>query len=147
MTVLWGSQTGTAHLFADQLEEEIADRGIALPTEVLDPADYDPVRLKDEDVVCFILACYGMGEPTDNAKALYDWLTDPARKSGELAGVRYSVFGLGSSKTHKAYYQVVGRSVDTRMAELGATRFHPLGEGDDDASYVCACLSVRLAWV
>ena len=40
------------------------------------------------------------------------------------------VFGLGN-KTYE-HYNAMGRFVDKRLEELGATRVFELGEGDDD---------------
>jgi sulfite reductase alpha subunit-like flavoprotein len=36
-------------------------------------------------------------------------------------------------QTHKEYYNVVGRKLDTRLEELGSSRVFPRGEGDDNA--------------
>lgn len=46
----------------------------------------------------------------------------------------FQVFGLGN-KTYE-HYNSVATYVDKRLAELGATRVHELGLGDDDAKYV-----------
>ena len=43
---------------------------------------------------------------------------------------RYTVFALGN-KTYE-HYNAMGRFVDKRLAELGAERMYPRGEGDDD---------------
>ena len=66
------------------------------PTEVL-PAD-SPMGAN----VVLILACYGMGEPTDSARPFYEWVMRGA-DGDTLDAVRFAVFGLGSSKTHGQY--------------------------------------------
>ena len=38
-----------------------------------------------------MLACYGQGEPTDNAKPFYDFVMAKERKQGSLKDVRYTV--------------------------------------------------------
>jgi NADPH-ferrihemoprotein reductase len=43
----------------------------------------------------------------------------------------FQVFGLGN-KTYE-HYNEVGKYVDKRLDELGATRVYELGLGDDDA--------------
>lgn len=50
--VLWGSQTGTATGFADDLAREISAMGI--PASSLDLRKYDPVRdlVPNEDPTC-----------------------------------------------------------------------------------------------
>lgn len=94
------------------------------------------------------MATYGEGDPTDNAQAFYEWL-----QSGEadLSGVNFTVcihfrrnlphpylndllvkqvFGLGN-KTYE-HFNAMGKYVDKRMEELGATRVVEAGVGDDD---------------
>ncbi|CAI7993043.1 NADPH--cytochrome P450 reductase [Geodia barretti] len=77
----------------------------------------------------FCVATYGEGDPTDNAQELYDWL-----KNGDvdLSSLNYTVFALGN-KTYE-HYNAMGRFVDQRLEELGATRVFQRGEGDDDAN-------------
>jgi sulfite reductase alpha subunit-like flavoprotein len=41
-----------------------------------------------------VLACYGQGEPTDNAKPFYDFVMAKERKQGSLKDVRYTVRSL-----------------------------------------------------
>lgn len=46
----------------------------------------------------------------------------------------YTVFGLGN-KTYE-HYNEMGRLVDRKLQEMGATCVYERGEGDDDAKYV-----------
>lgn len=48
----------------------------------------------------------------------------------KLCAHRYTVFALGN-KTYE-HYNATGKFVDKRLAELGAERMYPRGEGDDD---------------
>ena len=52
------------------------------------------------------------------------------------------VFGLGN-KTYE-HFNAMGRLVDKRLEELGATRVYELGEGDDDGKLVKVSLNVNL---
>lgn len=137
INVVFGSQTGTAMAFAydavDALEEAVRDgkTRFATSTEVavLDAVEADPSKLFVEDAFnILILACYGQGEPTDNAKKLYKWMVTemPASVPGSFA-----VFGLGSSKTHCEFYNVVGTRTDEALAKAGCKREMPMGYGDD----------------
>lgn len=128
--ILWGSQTGTAEDFAGTLAEEA--RTYDFYSEVEDLESYSPDDLADEQFVIFCLATYGEGEPTDNAKDFYEWLIDEARDPGSMAGVKYTVFGLGN-RTYE-HFNAIARVVDKRMHDLGATRVYERGEGDDDGS-------------
>lgn len=139
VTILWGSQSGTAHLFADQLGEEIQDRGLPCEVEVLGADEFDAAsRLASPDarpdVLFLVMAVYGRGEPTENAQALYEWVMDDARTEADVGAVRFAVFGLGSSKTHAQYYNVIGKQMDARLEALGGQRWLGLTLGDDDTS-------------
>jgi len=126
---LFGSQTGTAEDFANILAEEATANNFF--TEVTDLEDYDTDDLEEEELVIFLLATYGEGEPTDNAREFYEWIMDDEREEGSMSKVKYTVFGLGN-KTFE-HFNEIARKVDKRMEELGAERIFPLGEGDDDA--------------
>lgn len=63
--ILYGSQTGTAHMFADQLSQEIASRNV--DAQVIDLADVQPEKLfqthagNAKELLVFVTACYGVG--------------------------------------------------------------------------------------
>jgi sulfite reductase alpha subunit-like flavoprotein len=132
--VLFGSQTGTAMAFASQLADDLGSSA-GVQATASDLYEYDASALPAEtSAAVFVVSCFGRGEPTDSAKKFYAWAMDPARSAGgarPLKGLRYAVFGLGSSETHSAYYNIVGRNLDARLSELGATRIFARGEGDD----------------
>jgi len=52
-----------------------------------------------------------------------------------LKGVKYAIFGLGSSAYGCERYQAVGKAVDKKLQELGARPICERGEGDDAKSY------------
>lgn len=89
-------QTGTAHGFSMLLEEELCEHDVTCT--VTDLYELDPVRtstmhnaahsndlthplhpprqpesILDHEAIILLMACYGMGEPTDSARAFYDW--------------------------------------------------------------------------
>eukprot|EP00455_Lapot_gusevi_P000133 TRINITY_DN10054_c0_g1_i1.p1 TRINITY_DN10054_c0_g1~~TRINITY_DN10054_c0_g1_i1.p1 ORF type:complete len:670 (+),score=138.47 TRINITY_DN10054_c0_g1_i1:132-2141(+) len=128
--IFFGSQTGTAQGFAEELSHGVLAK--KTKCELLDLADYNPSQLSQEAAACvFVVSCYGQGEPTDNARNFYDWLMSGERAPESLSGVKFSVFGLGSSETHASHYNVVSKAVDKKLEQLGATRLFPLGLGDD----------------
>lgn len=130
MLILFGSQTGTAEEYANTLAEE-ASRSYGFNAVATDMVDFDPEELVDEKLVVFLVATYGEGEPTDNARDFYDWLKDGSREKDLLNGVQYTVFGLGN-KQYKIY-QAMARYFDNRLKDLGAERIFESGEGDADA--------------
>ncbi|KPA85379.1 putative p450 reductase [Leptomonas pyrrhocoris] len=125
--VLFGSQTGTAELFAKTLTREGAKMGV--PIKICDVESYESFNLEYERLVILICATYGEGEPTDTMKDFHDWMFDDCRAVGEeLANVKYTVFGLGD-RQYK-YFCEEGIVMDRRFDELGAKRIYGLSCGD-----------------
>lgn len=75
-----------------------------------------------------MLATYGEGEPTDNAKDFYDALLDES--CPQFPSLKYTIFGLGN-KTYE-FYNAVANRVNERLEELSAERVVEIGLGDDD---------------
>lgn len=128
MLILYGSQTGLAEEFSQTLAEEADAHGFN--AIAMDMIDYDPEDLCNEPFVVFVLATYGEGEPTDNARDFYEWMQDSTHDDTMLSSVKFAVFGLGN-KQYKIY-QAMSRYFDKRCEQLGATRVFPAGEGDAD---------------
>lgn len=132
MIVFYGSQTGTAEEFASRLAKDATRYGFK--AMVADPEEFDMEDLSnlneiDRHLAIFCMATYGEGDPTDNALEFYEWLNNSA---GELKGLNFTVFGLGN-KTYE-HYNETAVCVDKKLGELGGTRIHELGLGDDDAN-------------
>ncbi|EGC38958.1 hypothetical protein DICPUDRAFT_148280 [Dictyostelium purpureum] len=130
MKIFFGTQTRTAEDFSRIIEKE--SKKIGIPCEVVDLESYDVEDLANEWFVMFLVSTHGEGDPTDNAKEFYLWLTNDERPTDLLTGVPFTVFGLGN-KTYE-HYNAVARVIDRRMEELGAKRAFERGEGDDDAT-------------
>ncbi|KAI7864180.1 hypothetical protein BDF14DRAFT_1884493 [Spinellus fusiger] len=136
----YGSQTGTAEDYASRLAKECSQRyGVSCMTADIELYDMSYLDTMDKDsLVVFLMATYGEGEPTDNAAEFWEFLNgdapDFSQSSEEkpLENIRFMVFGLGN-KTYE-HYNSVGRAINRRMIELGATRVGEAGEGDDDGS-------------
>ncbi|KAI9488586.1 hypothetical protein BDB00DRAFT_772242 [Zychaea mexicana] len=133
----YGSQTGTAEDYASRLAKECSQKyGVscmAADIELYDMTFMDSVP--SENLVVFVMATYGEGEPTDNAVDFWELLTSEEpefSESSTLENLRYIVFGLGN-KTYE-HYNSVSRILDSKLTELGAKRLGERGEGDDDAS-------------
>ncbi|XP_078103084.1 S-adenosyl-L-methionine-dependent tRNA 4-demethylwyosine synthase TYW1 isoform X1 [Sander vitreus] len=134
--IFYGSQTGTAKGFAEELSEEVKTLGI--PAEVINIKDYDPDdQLSDEctnkSVCVFLVATYTDGQPTENAEWFCKWLeeasTDFRYGKTYLKGLRYAVFGLGNS-VYVGHYNTVGKNVDKWLWMLSGMRIMTRGEGD-----------------
>jgi sulfite reductase (NADPH) flavoprotein alpha-component len=126
LTILFGSQTGTAEGLAKKVAKEAGKRGFA-PT-VLDMAQTDLAKLANEKNLLVITSTYGDGEPPDNAKALHIALKEATGTL--LASVRFSVCALGD--TNYAQFCQCGKDFDAWLEKLGATRTTPRTDCDLD---------------
>jgi len=125
LTILWGSQTGTAEGLAKQAAKEAGKRGFA-PT-ILDMAATTAEQLATAGNVLVITSTYGDGEPPDNAKALHTALLNGAPS---LAGVRYAVCGLGD--TNYTLFNQCAKDFDAAIAKHGGARVHDRADCDTD---------------
>jgi cytochrome P450 / NADPH-cytochrome P450 reductase len=124
LTVLYGSNLGTAEEFAHRLAETAEINGFATHLAALDQNIGAPT--KDAGLVIFC-SSYN-GAPPDNATKFVDWLQNEA-PADAFAGVRYTVFGCGNREWN-ATYQSVPRLIDDRIKALGGVRIAQRGEGD-----------------
>jgi sulfite reductase (NADPH) flavoprotein alpha-component len=130
LTVLFGSQTGTAEGLAKRVAKEAGKRGFA--ATVLDLAQTDLGKLAAEKNVLLITSTYGDGEPPDNAKAVYTALlaATAAGPATSHAALRYSVCALGD--TNYTQFCKCGADFDVHLEKLGATRVAPRVDCDLD---------------
>jgi NADPH-ferrihemoprotein reductase len=138
MTILYASQTGTAEEFARQFSSEAKRFGFS--GKVVDLIDYEKVKkfvkkkenLNNENLVVFLIATYGEGEPTDNSREFHDWVISKDRSKDELSNLKYVIFGLGNKQYR--VYQAIARLFDKKFEQMGATNLYVRGEGDADAT-------------
>jgi sulfite reductase (NADPH) flavoprotein alpha-component len=126
LTILFGSQTGTAESLAKLAAKEAGKHGFA--AVVMDMANFSIAKLAQEKNVLIITSTYGDGDPPDNAKALHTALHAP--DAPRLAGLRYSVCGLGD--TNYIQFCQCGKNFDAQLEKLGATRASPRVDCDLD---------------
>jgi sulfite reductase (NADPH) flavoprotein alpha-component len=134
LTILFGSQTGTAENLAKKVAKEAGKRGFA--ATVLDMAQTDLAKLANEKNLLVITSTYGDGEPPDNAKALHSALKAAAAETGagapssRLSGIRFSICALGD--TNYAQFCQCGKDLDAWFEKLGAIRTTPRTDCDLD---------------
>lgn len=125
LTILFGSQTGTAEKLARRVAKEAGKRGFA--STVHEMGSYPMAQLNQEKQMLIVASTYGDGEPPDNAKPFWDAL---ASGPAALSGVRFSVCALGDSNYPK--FCAFGKALDERMRQLGARGIQPVTECDVD---------------
>lgn len=88
VTLLYGTQTGTAERFSKQLKTEMSSRyGESNHYSIVDIEDYKAEELLcEETLVFFLMATYGDGEPTDNAADFYNWLIKAGKEAEDGSG-------------------------------------------------------------
>lgn len=126
LSIVFGSQTGTAAMFATQLAEMAHDRKMKVTLKALDEIDPEELLAKQEPLA-IVCSVFGEGEPPDSAKKFYHHLlnrTDPACPGP------YAVFGLGDSRYAVERFNIIGRRMDERLTQLGKERMRPFFPGD-----------------
>ena len=74
--ILYGTQTGTAEKFSKQLATALSEQyGQHQSFVIEDIEHFDRDTLGSQNVLLFVMATYGGGEPTDNALDFVEWLT------------------------------------------------------------------------
>lgn len=126
VTVLFGSQTGTAEGLAKKLFKTLK-KGNFEP-QLHDIGQYEISSLPAEKNLLIITSTYGDGEPPDSVAGFHSQLMGAT--APKLEGVSYSVLALGDSSYPD--FCKCGVEFDSRLAELGATRLYDRVDVDVD---------------
>ena len=118
LTVLFGSNLGTAESLAARLAEEGTERGFDVTVGALDDHVDD---LPTGGALVVVTASYN-GTPPDNAAEFCRWIASAAPDAAQ--GVSYSVFGCGNTEW-AATYQAVPELIDAQLEEHGGQRGPP----------------------
>ena len=123
LAIFYGSNTGTCKTFAEVLARDAASLDII--TSEISVLDNATDKLPRDMPIVIITASYE-GKPTDDSKVFVSWLESLQGIRGSLAGVRYSVLGIGNPDWANSYHRVP-IAIDSMLAALGAERIAPLG--------------------
>jgi hydroxylamine reductase len=116
LTIMYGSQTGTAETYARMLSTYALSHGI---TPTVCSMDEGVSLLRSgaaPDAVVFICSTYGTGEFPSNA--LEFWKELSAGRLPELQSVPYAVMGLGNS--HNDHFNAAAKSLNDQLKKMGA---------------------------
>ena len=134
LTIVYGSQTGNARREAEKLAAESEAAG--LNVRLLRADAYPQRELASERLLYVVISTQGEGDPPDDAIGLVEFIA--GKRAPKLPELKYAVLGLGDSSY--ADFCGIGRKLDARLAELGASRLFAVGEADLDID------SIALPW-
>lgn len=138
LSIVYGSQTGNSKRIAGQLASRSEAAG--LPVRLLRADAYPQRELAQERHLLLVISTQGDGEPPDDARGLFEFIT--GKRAPKLPALQFAVLGLGDSSYPQ--FCTIGRRLDARLAELGATRFSAFGEADVEIEAVATPWTERV---
>ncbi|NLE80736.1 MAG: flavodoxin family protein [Rhodococcus sp.] len=126
VVVLYGSETGTCELVADNVVDALS----SYDTSLYDMMEFDPEDLDSDDFLIVVCSTYGDGELPTGAEPFYEALCD---EEPDLAGLRFATFGLGDS-IYEETFNRGGEIISEKLTELGAKQVGEHGRHDASSS-------------
>lgn len=127
ITILYGSETGTAQDVAEQIWKTAKRKG--LETSVFAMNDYNVQNLDTEKMIVFVVATTGQGDPPNNMRQFWRLLLRKSLPTTLLSNVKYGILGLGDSSYQK--FNFAAKKLNRRLMQLGAKELLPIGLADD----------------
>lgn len=124
ITVLYGSQTGTAQDIAEEIWRESKKFNFCGP--VLSMSDYKIENLINEKLMIFVCSTTGQGDEPDNMKTFWKFLLRKTLPRSSLADLHFAVLGLGDSSYPKFNY--AAKRLYKRLIQLSAKPILELGK-------------------
>jgi sulfite reductase (NADPH) flavoprotein alpha-component len=130
LTILFGSQTGNAKRWAENLAEQARSAGV--PVRLMRADTYPTKDLKEERLLLIVISTQGDGDPPDDSLGFVEFLN--GRRAPKLPNLSYSVLGLGDSSYPD--FCGIARTIDDRLHALGAHRLNEAALADLDIDTV-----------
>ncbi|MFC7336563.1 sulfite reductase flavoprotein subunit alpha [Haloferula chungangensis] len=125
LTVLYGTESGNAEELAAQTVKSAKKRGFKAVMKNM--SEISPDALTKVENLVVIVSTWGEGDPPESAVSFYNDFMSGAR---ELSKLRFSVCALGDTSYEQ--FCKIGKDVDARLEELGASRIAPRQDCDVD---------------
>ncbi|XP_077140107.1 NADPH-dependent diflavin oxidoreductase 1 [Ranitomeya variabilis] len=127
LLILYGSQMGTAEDMAERVGREARRRHFTCRVDSID--SYNIVNLVHEQLVIFVCATTGQGDPPDNMKNFWRFIFRRNLPHNSLCQMDYAVLGLGDSSYSK--FNFIAKKLHKRLLQLGANPLQSPALGDD----------------
>lgn len=138
ITILYGSQTGTAQDLAEHIWRESKIYHFCGKVTAMDK--YNVQSLINEKLVIFVCSTTGQGDEPDNMKTFWKFLLRKNLPINSLTGLRFGVLGLGDSSFSQ--FNFVAKRLNKRLQQLGATGIIPIGLCDDQHDLGLSAVSI-----
>ncbi|CAK9811444.1 NADPH-dependent diflavin oxidoreductase 1 [Anthophora plagiata] len=127
ITILFGSETGTAQDVAEQIWKSAKRKGLKSTVSAMN--DYNIQNLDTEKIIVFVVATTGQGDPPNNMRQFWRLLLRKNLPTTLLTDLKYGILGLGDSSYQK--FNFAAKKLNRRLMQLGAKELLSIGLADD----------------
>ncbi|WP_273048740.1 FMN-binding protein MioC [Pseudoalteromonas sp.] len=113
VNLIVGSQMGSAEYVAEQLNDELNNRGIT--SQLHDQPEFNNID-QQNTIWLICTSTYGAGDYPENLISFVEDLT----QANDLSHLKYSVIALGD--TSYDTYNLAGRNIDALLTQKGAIK-------------------------